>query len=232
MIVPEQIVRDALEKILDFIKTDFDTASNESESYLHRVLGLDDDLKLTNRYEFYKQAKALFTDQPDGRRRLKTHLFFNAERHGAPTMHIMPSNDTPTPSGIGLNQGNYEGIVSGDEDGYLNELMTRAYTSQMPMVFTSDNPSEVLMMYYFVRQLLIPMFNHFEMKGLKNCTVSGAPINIEEHLVPKGIFAKQLTMTYYNELNSVNFYTLAKINDLNFIQIIQDAFEDNSISGS
>tara|TARA_R110001599_G_scaffold215300_1_gene413498 strand:+ start:1580 stop:2272 length:693 start_codon:yes stop_codon:yes gene_type:complete len=226
MIVPEQIVRDSLEKIFEFIKSDWDNASSEQESYLYKVLS-SPNLKLTDRYEFYTQAKALFTDQPDGRRRLRTHLFFNAERQGSPTMHIMPSNDSSIPSGLGLNQGETM-LESGDSNQYLNQIMTRAYNSQMPMVFTSENPSEVLMMYYFVRQLLVPMFNHFEMMGLKNCTMSGAAINIEEHLVPKGIFAKQLTLSYYNELNSVNFYTLAEINGLNFIQIIQDAFNNNT----
>ena len=222
LLVPEQIVHSALTKFLAFVKTNYDAnTADETKSYIYKIFGA---AEMQTRYKYLLQGKELFTSGVDNRRKPEVNLFFNAKHNGVPNIHIMPTTDSPAQGGIGIDQGYAGNDVDLDSEEFA-AIFTRGFNSTLSIVLTSDNPSEVSMMYSFIRAALIPMFNHFELSGMRNCALSGSAINLDEHLVPPNIFTKQITISFYNEVESVDFYRFAFINEMNFNLILTDGTE-------
>ena len=65
LIIPENIVHSALTKYLTFVKNNFESTVDETDSYLYKVIEV---AEMSSRYQFFKQSKELFASKNDNRR--------------------------------------------------------------------------------------------------------------------------------------------------------------------
>jgi len=184
MIIPELTLSKLLIGLIKQVKLDFEAnVADETKSLLYQYFnGLVDHKK-----DYYVQAKDLFTREPDHARNIEVRLFFDASRAAVPTIHITMPSEQQGQNSLGLGESGYDTI---DVDGERTTAYERRFDTQYHIVCTSDNHSEVLLMYHLVRAGLISVFDTLSLTGLENARISGQELKLNADLVPNHIFMR------------------------------------------
>ena len=193
--MPEVIIYNALESIINYMRKDLNQCENERETILYKLFGVDDEgleLKM-NRWNFFKQAKSIFKDEQN----LKVNFGYNFEVAKIISLHIILPSEEAAESAIGQDEGYYDGY---DENGEYIKYFTQNFRCNYQIMITSNNSSEVLTVYHVLKSLLMMMFPHFEINGLRLNKLSGNDILFRDEMMPNGIFHKVLNLNFNYEL--------------------------------
>lgn len=210
IIIPEAIILEALEKGLKFIRTDFNNVQDETDSYLYQLLeGVS-----MERYNYFKQAKAVFLCEEDNPRKLNVDFMYNMNVDKVPSIYVALSSEQNGQNGLGLDQGYMEPIEK--EDGSVDVFTRRENTSYSIMI-TSDNSNEVVMIYHIVRALLLSLTIHLNLKGLENISIGGQDLQLRADLVPKNLFMRALNVSLQYEFSTPDLTNNPIIKDLFFL---------------
>lgn len=219
LIIPETIVHDTVVKIFRFIENNYtDNLATPSKSFLHRLVK---SLSL-QKYDFYDQGKAVFVKLQDDSRKVRVNMFFNAEKANIPSVHIMYLGDTSMEDGINLNEGFRDSEIDSDpsisqiETIYRNTY-TRRSKGKINIVITSDNTNEVILMYHLLTSLLESTIIHMNMCGLENIIISGGDIHLNEEIVPKNVYARNIQLTFEFEKAAISIIQEKGINFIKFL---------------
>jgi len=140
----------------------------------------------------------MFTRDEENIRELKINIGYNLERLSIPTIHIlMPTDSKGAEDSIGLNE--FSEFTPGTIDpttGILTVKKEKSYNAVYHLMITSDNMSEVLLIFYWLRNMIIVFSEHFELLGLRNLQFSGQDINIQQDLTPPHIFHRNLSLQF------------------------------------
>lgn len=195
VIMPEVIIYNALESIVRYIRTDLSANEKDEDTMLYKLLGENIDGKpmRMNRWNFFKQAKKIFTDKQN----LSVNFGYNFEVAKIVALHIILPSEEAAESAIGQDEG------YGDEwtvDEKLQQFFTQNFRSNYQIMITSNNSSEVLTVYHILKAMLLMIFPHLEIMGLRLNKLSGSDVMFRDEMMPNGIFHKVINLSFNYEL--------------------------------
>ena len=196
ILIPEMVIYQTLENITEYIRRDIAAHTNdESVTVLYRLLGLDDEnnpMKM-NRYNYFVQAKKIFSNPKN----LSVNFGYNFEVAKIISFHIILPSEQQMPPAIGEDEGY---LTETDENGNTQLKFCQMLSSTYQIMITSDNMSEVNLIYHVYKSLLIALVPHLSLKGLLNPKMSGNDIVFQDDTMPMGIFHRVLNLSFEYEL--------------------------------
>lgn len=199
ILLPEVIICKALESIVKLLRDDLSN-NRDDGTILYRLLGVDEEgnaLKL-NLYNFYEQAKKIILTPEN----LSVNFGYNQETAKQISLHII----LPSEQG--------KSSIGGDE-GYLDEesfnpttgaketvrgQFTSMFDCTYQVMITGYNQSEVNLVYNILKSMLLMLYEHLELMGLRVPTFSGNDIVMQDDLTPVPIFHKVINISFTYEL--------------------------------
>ena len=181
---------------------------DESKTLLYRILS-DQNIQ---RYKLYEQGKAVFLATTDNPRILDVNMFFNSGRAHIPTIHITLPSETTIHNTLGIGEGFRDPIfdttfIGGEESATsYKETYNRRFKAAYNLVITSDNTNEVVLIYHFLRSMLISMINHLNLAGLENINLGGRDIQLNSELVPNAIFVRAISLDFEYDVGAVALF--------------------------
>lgn len=194
IIMPEVTIYNALESVISYIREDLYNNEKEENTILYKLLGEDINGKpmKMNRWNFFKQAKKIFTDKQN----LSVNFGYNFEVAKIISLHIILPSEEAAESAIGQDEGYGDEIL----DGMLQQYFTQNFRSNYQIMITSNNSSEVLTVYHILKSVLLMIFPHFEIMGLRLNKLSGSDVMFRDEMMPNGIFHKVINLSFNYEL--------------------------------
>lgn len=195
IIIPEYIIHNTLKLIVDFLRKDLaDNAADETKSTLYQLLGKDDLGQVIKRdkYIFFNQAKAMFQKKES----LQIYYGFNLEVSSELAFHIV----LPSESGLPMAIGGDEGYAQGDNADGENLKYVQMFESTYQIMITSSNQSEAMIIYHIMKAMLLMVFPHIELCGLRLPKFSGSDLFINQEYVPAHLFSKVINLSFNYEL--------------------------------
>lgn len=216
-VIPEVVLLDTITNLLKVLKTDYNgLASDKKEESLLYLLFAD--LKL-DRYGMFDQAVKVFITDIDDPRNIEVGLIFNAKKNKLPSIHLtLPSeNEVNTPMSNGEG---YEANINQDLLDVNNEVVeyrsrlvfSRRFQSRYNIVITSDNSTEVVLIYNVIKALFISVHNQLSVLDFQNIKLGGADLTINSELVPKNVFMRafSISLEYFSSAPSLHKYQLVQ----------------------
>lgn len=200
ILIPEIKVNEILRTILKIVQIDFQESLDEKESILYKIFG-DNRIE---KFTFFDQAKDIFLRDNSHPRKIETRLLFDAQRASLPTIHTTMPSESPGPDGIGVDEG-YEKQIVNNKTKYVQKTYTRSFETKYHLMITSDNSLEVILIYHFLKNMLISVFDHIEFSGIRNLKISGMDLQINSDMVPTHIFVRGVEISFFYESDSPNF---------------------------
>lgn len=177
VLLPELILKDAIDKALNFARQDYANTTDKNKSWLalcFKDLIIDD-------YDFFQQVVGIICTDVDNPRHFKGDLMFNAKKNNLPSFHITLPAESPTDNSLGI--GEVEENNLQQSDGF-RQVFSRRIQTNYNVVVVSDNTQEVIVLYHLMRTMLIALLPHLHLSGLVNVTFAGQDINPYRDLAP------------------------------------------------
>jgi len=212
LVLPENIIKKLLDGILTKVKSNYTGEAVKADSILYQLFYGNK----IGKYDYYVQSVKLFVDRGiNDPRKIHTRVMFDPDRVHLPTIHIvLPSKLPSDGDAIGIDSGYQDNFITSDNR--VIEVLTRTFRAQYNLVITSDNPTEVMLIYYLIEALLVSIFDSFELNGLMNPQLSAQDLQLNSELIPKGIFVRSIGLSVSNEVNVPKFITVDTIKNLIF----------------
>lgn len=222
IIMPEVIIYNALESIISCVRKDLSEKEKDADTMLYRLLGENIDGKpmKMNRWNFFKQAKSIFKDEQN----LSVNFGYNFEVAKIISLHIILPSEEAAESAIGQDEGYGDEI---DDNGNLNRFFTQNFRSNYQIMITSNNSSEVLTVYHILKSMLLMIFPHLELMGLRLNKISGNDVLFRDEMMPNGIFHKVLNLSFNYELKVPQSVTNEIIKNIVFSGHMLDRYEES-----
>ena len=106
--IPILKVKKFVDLLIEFVKTDYESKTDKTKSFLYRVLSDN----TSDGWDFYQNGIEIFIRGEDDKRKLETRLMFDRSRAGLPTIHVREP---------AKNKGSYDGIGFFDDEIVINE---------------------------------------------------------------------------------------------------------------
>jgi len=194
IIIPEILVAEVVETVLKVIEVDFSKHVEEKDTLLYYILGSNEYKK----YNFFEQAKDIFLREYDHPRKIAVRMLFDAQRASLPTIHITMPQESNDSDGIGVDEGYSENTFNTDGTTF-HKTYTRAFGVQYNIIITSDNSLEVLLIYHLLKAMLISIFDHMELSGIRNPKLSGQDLQMNSDIVPVNVFVRGVGINFMYE---------------------------------
>lgn len=195
--IPEFTLLEALQKGLDFVKLDYDQAADKSQTYLHRTLSSI----AIERYNLLDQGKKVFLAEEDDPRKIKVDLMYNMDVDRVPSIYITLPSEQNGQNGMGVDEG-YQEDIWNDTDKTRVPVFTRRLNTTYSIMIVSDNSNEVVMIYHFIRALIISLHSHLNLMGIENISLGGQDIQLNSDVVPKHLFMRAITINMQYETSA------------------------------
>ncbi len=213
MLIPENIIYHNIRSLLKLLETDYDNNTDKTKTILYDLFNKDDnglEMKF-NRFVYLDQAVQIFVKamKSDQSRGLQVTMGYNTQRKGLPTIHILLPNENKYEIGLGMGEG-YQDAEVDLEAGTRRTKFTNVQKSTYNLMITSDNSSELVLIYHTLKNTMFATFAAFELRGLRDIEFGGQDITFENDLMPAEVFHRNLTMTFFYE-STVSSLTIEKI---------------------
>lgn len=196
MLIPEIILYNTLKAFKQVVANDYNNATDKSQTILNDLFGVDNNnipLQYEN-FNYLEQAIAVLARTDEHVRKFQVSIGYNLQRAFLPTVHILLPQESP---------GRYDSIGFGEGEIApqfnltslpQSEIDTRikSSTATFDLMITSDNTSEVLLLYYFIKAMLLYVGDTFELLGLHNFKTTGMDIQLDDRTAPTNIFHRTL----------------------------------------
>lgn len=217
ILMPELVIYRTLNSILDIVRNDSANRAEE-DTILYHYFGLDQckNPMEWESFNYYKQAKELFTQQ----NKIQVNLGYNLEVSDIPCIHIMLPNESGKPLGLGADE-NYVGYAKqSNDDRHRQAIFTENFDATYNLVITSPNTLEVILIYNFLKASLISLHAHLGLSGLLLPKISGQDIQLQSDLVPANIFHRALGLAFTYEVHVPDIMRSRLIKDFKVTGII------------
>lgn len=199
MLLPEVVIYNTLQGIVRLLRDDLkEHAGDDKETILYKILGVDEDgnpIKM-NLYNYFVQAKKMVITPKN----LSVNFGYNQEVAKVISMHIL----LPSEQG--------EAAI-GEDEGYLSEdimnergevtaeqqYFTQLYDCTYQVMITSNNSSEVNVVYNILKSMLLMLVPHLELMGIRTPRLSGNDIMMQDDLTPIPLFHKVINLSFKYE---------------------------------
>lgn len=201
ILLPEIVIYNTLETIVKLLREDLqEHVSDDKETILYKLLGVDEEGKpiKMNLYNYFKQAKKMILT-PDS---LSVNFGYNQQVAKIISMHILLPSEQGS-STIGEDEGYIEDDIV-DDNGVKTETQqyfTQMYDCTYQIMITSNNSSEVNVVYNILKSMLLMLVPHLELMGIRIPSLSGNDIMMQDDLSPVPIFHKVINISFKYEHN-------------------------------
>ena len=194
-IIPELVINKILVSIVKLLRDDLEHHPlNEKDTILYKILGLDEqgeDLQI-NIYNYFKQARKII----ETKQNLSVNFGYNQEVANMISLHIILPSETGK-IGIGADEGYVDDV---DDNNAMHQgYLTQVYDTTYQIMITSNNSAEVNVVYNILKSMLLMLIDHIEFMGLRNPSISGNDIVIQDDLTPVPIFHRVLNLSFTYE---------------------------------
>lgn len=223
LIIPELIIKNNLETILNFLKED--SVDMSSDSFLKELLEKDEfDRTLEfNRFNYLEQARKIFSDSmfdEDGRP--KVYLGYNMSVSKLISLHIILPSEQSDALCIGADEGYQEYQASKDKKQFTPTFTMNADATYQ-IIVTSENSSEVVLVYHVLRACLVAINDGLEFQGFRLPRIGGGDLNVQqESFVPPNIFHRALSLNFKYEINVSALYKRMFAKKIIVQQLLED----------
>lgn len=189
--LPEIRLMKVTQALIKYLQKDLaENIANETENESHLYLLFHENSFDENSSVNYTEAKEIFTRKEADPRYLKVSPIFDRRRAAIPTVHIVVPQDIEELRQIG----DIEGVYN-NEDGYLRDMLGRAFQTQFNLIVTSDNINEVIYINYVLRALFLGAIPFLEEIGFIKPEFGTQDLNINPELLPANAYMKGILMT-------------------------------------
>jgi hypothetical protein len=197
MRVPEIILIKTVNQFLDYLTADAESVVDESQSLIYQLFYNDDNGEriVLSSNDWYVQAKSILLRNSENPRRLEINMGYNLNRINSPTIHILlPSQNKGRIDSI--NQDESELFLNEGDDETLYNTKEISFSTMYNLMITSENISEVNIIYYALHYLFVAFHDHFEISGFLNLKCSGQDVNVQNDMVPPNIYHKNFLISF------------------------------------
>lgn len=178
-------IKKIVEACLEYVQTDFESKTDEKDSFLYKVLGDTQD----GSFNYYEQAKNIFLRKETNPNNIKVALEYPKDKTGLPAYIIREPGKT---GGIANSIGKIESFMGGVPM-YRD---TRQYGLEI-MCF-SVNMNESILMSEILYALLLGSWDTLASQFLK-IEFSMKELMMENHLMPTPIFIRSIGLELSSE---------------------------------
>jgi hypothetical protein len=179
VVVPEIILLEVINKGIAFVRKDYEDASDKTKSWLNIAFnGV-----VIERYDLLKEIVAMVCTPIDHPRYFEGDLMFNPKKNKVPAFHIQMPAETPSDgNSIGMGQDSateiYNDTVQDAEivSTDVREVFSRRIQTNYNVVVVSDNPMETVVLYHFLKAILMASVLELVTNGLEQITFAGQDI--------------------------------------------------------
>lgn len=199
ILLPEIVIYNTLQSIVKLLRDDLkEHADDDKETILYKILGVDEEGKpiKMNLYNYFVQAKKMILTPKN----LSVNFGYNQEVAKIISMHILLPAEQGE-STIGEDEGYMsENIL--DEEGnkiWEQQCFTQIYDCTYQIMITSNNSSEVNVVYNILKSMLLMLVPHLELMGIRIPKLSGNDIVMQDDLTPVPLFHKVINLSFKYE---------------------------------
>ncbi len=179
-------------RLIDIVREDYNNAPKKEDTLLHAMFH---DINFGEELDFLEQAVHMFTKDKDERRRLGVTVGWNLERAESPTIHITLPSEQALNAPIGGNEG-FKAPIVNESKGEYHPVFTFDNSVTYNFLITSDNTTEVIIIYNFLKMGFASIHEHLELMCLQNVKFGGEDLYFNEELVPPHIFHRNFNMSF------------------------------------
>ena len=191
IIMPEVVIYKFLTNSLKLIREDVEM-NPEKDTVLYDIFG---DQKM-NAYDFFKQAKKIIMNHGN----LSVSFGYNPEVAKIISLHILLPSENSDGLAIGANEG-YEYTTSEDYKESTRINYTQLFDTTYQILISSDNSSEVNVVYNLLKSLFLIFYEQLEVSGLRVAKIGGNDIVMRDDYVSSPmLFQKVLNLTFQYDL--------------------------------
>lgn len=198
ILLPEIVIYNTLETIVKLLRDDLkENATNDKETILYKILGVDEEGKpiKMNLYNYFVQAKKMILTPQN----LSVNFGYNQEVAKIISMHILLPSEQGT-STIGEDEGYIEDDIMQDGKKVATQpTFTQMYECTYQIMITSNNSSEVNVVYNIMKSMLLMLVPHLELMGIRIPSLSGNDIMMQDDLTPVPLFHKVINLSFKYE---------------------------------
>ena len=200
ILLPEVVIYNTLKAIVSLLREDLkENATEDEKTILYKILGIDEEgepIKM-NLYNYFVQAKKMILTPQN----LSVNFGYNQEVAKIISLHILLPSEQGEAT-IGEDEGySEEEIIEDDEKVATQPYFTQTYNCTYQIMITSNNSSEVNVVYNILKSMLLMLVPNLELMGIRIPTLSGNDIVMQDDLTPVPIFHKVLNLTFKYEHN-------------------------------
>jgi hypothetical protein len=198
ILMPDIVLNDFLVCVIQVIREDLkDNVGNDEKTILYKLLGETENgkpLKLNN-YNFFVQAKKIFEREDN----LTINFGYAMKVAKMVALHIILPSENSTQT-IGSDEGYLEKDYEPEQQVGGKPFFTATYDTNYQIMITSDNSSEVNLVYNILKSILLMFTPQLEFLGLRLPKVGGNDIVFQDDVVPPHIFHKVINLSFFYEL--------------------------------
>lgn len=230
MLIPEIILFNTIKAFVQLITQDYANASDKTQTILNDLFNVDNNgnpLQLQN-FNYLEQAIALFTRTIEHPRQFQVNIGYNLQRANFPTVHILLPQEVPGRyDSIGLSIGEIDTVYHPEANPqYEQETRVTTYRANFDLMITSDNTSEVLLVYYLLKDMFPFASDTLELLGLHNFKLTGQDVQLDAAYAPANIFHRSLRTEFDYQSETIVRNNRDMANKLNFM-ICSSIGDDN-----
>ena len=201
ILLPEIVIYNTLESIVKLLRDDLqENVADDKKTILYKILGVDEEGKpiKMNLYNYFVQAKKMILTPQN----LSVNFGYNQEVAKIISMHILLPSEQGE-AAIGEDEGYLEDDIL-DEEGKktaTQQYFTQTYNCTYQIMITSNNSSEVNVVYNVMKSMLLMLVPHLELMGIRIPSLSGNDIMMQDDLSPVPIFHKVINISFKYEHN-------------------------------
>lgn len=219
--IPILKVKKFVDLLIEFVKTDYDTKTDKTKSFLYRVLSDNVD----EGWDFYQNGVAIFTRDGDDSRQLATRLMFDRSRAGLPTIHVREP---------AKNKGLFDGIGFFDDQIVINESVgldindipipstisstaRKTFNSTFDIMITSGNSLECVLIQEVLESAMLASFDSLTIPFFELIDFSSKELMMTDDMERNQLFIKSITLQIgYQKDGIPKLYTEENITKIQF----------------
>lgn len=198
ILLPELVISNILMAIRGMLRNDLNNSPTDEETILYRILGMGEDgipIQI-GFYNYFQQAKKIISNPQN----LSINFGYNQEVAKQCALHILlPSEQGKTD--IGADEGYINDVETVNNEEKVRPYYTQMYECTYQIMISSGNSSEILVIYNVLKSMLLMLIDKIELLGLRNPSLSGNDIVVQDNLTPIPIFHKVLNLHFMYEHN-------------------------------
>ena len=219
--IPILKVKKFVDLLIEFVKTDYESKTDKTKSFLYRVLSDN----TSDGWDFYQNGIEIFIRGDDDKRKLETRLMFDRSRAGLPTIHVRePAKNKGSFDGIGFFD---DEIVITESTGLddqnqplpstISSTARKTFSSQCDIMITSGNSLECVLIQEVLESAMLASLDTLTIPFFELVDFTSKELMMSDETERNQLFIKSITVQIgYQKDGIPKLYTEENIKKIQF----------------